>query len=75
MNKDLIIEALEALIEKKTADIAEISLDNNYHFSVWTALIDYIGQRGGKKEINEATAMLNADHKKRLQRYIDENAA
>lgn len=73
MNNDLMIEALEALVEKKENENEYLAEVNNYYFQLWTTLIDYIGENGGKKAIGEATATLGDDYKKKLQEYIGDN--
>ena len=69
MDKDLIIEAFAALIEKQKNEIDEVYSENDYYFSLWIALIDYIGKNWGR----EAISSLSNEYKEKLQGYINDN--
>lgn len=73
VNKKIMLEALEALIEKKDEEIGTLCIDNNFYFSLWTELIDFIHANHGMAGIDKATAKLKREDKERLAGYIRDN--
>ena len=72
MNKELMIEALEALVEKKERENDELVKQNEYYFELWTTFLEAIHKNGGKKAIEDATKGLGDETKARLSRYVEE---
>lgn len=72
MNKKIIIEALEALIEIKQKEITEFIEDNDYYFKLWNAFINYIAKTGGRDAVNSAIEPLSDIQKNRIRGYIND---
>lgn len=70
MNKKIIIEALEALIEIKQKEITDLIEDNDYCFKLWTTFIDYIAKTVGRDAVNDAIEPLSDIQKNRIRGYI-----
>ena len=72
MNEELIIEALEALIEKKESEINDMYEENHYYYQVWVNLVNYLAANGGRPAIIEATKDLDEKYKKKLDGYLND---
>lgn len=73
MDKDLIIEALSVLIEKKNREADAIAEENEYYFQLWTEMLDGLASIGGRPAIEKAISGLSDEHKARLKPYLDDN--
>lgn len=71
MDKDLMIEALLALIKKKDREADEIAEENEYYFQLWTELLDRLASVGGRPAIDYALSGLSDEHKARIKPYLD----
>ena len=73
VNKKIMFEALESLIEKREEEIKILSIDNDFYFNLWTDLIDFIHAQHGLDGLAKATVNLSKQDKERVMAYIRDN--